>query len=287
MDFNCNILKFVIIFLFYLGITNVKSQLIYPVVGTYNNKSAQGMVIFENKAYLFNDGGHCRVFDLQTSTVIREFDLASSSKDCHVNNVCLGAETPKGRTVPLMYITEYNGEMRCLVEDIGNDSVPPSLLQAISYHNGKGTKILNWTVDIPNRWLYALYTLKMNKTVSDGVVNRILKFHLPKITDGNNIVLTPDHIIEQFDVAFSNGVQGGKIRDGYWYIAAGLQETARARFDSERAIVVIDLKKRCLQRKIDLNLITVNEPEDIDFFKKKMLLYCGQNGGLYEVTYKK
>ena len=42
------------------------TQLRYPVVGTYKGKSAQGMAIWKNNAYIFNDGGHCRVLDLKT-----------------------------------------------------------------------------------------------------------------------------------------------------------------------------------------------------------------------------
>ena len=42
------------------------NQLIYPVVGTYQGKSAQGMAIWGEDAYLFNNGGHCRVFDLKS-----------------------------------------------------------------------------------------------------------------------------------------------------------------------------------------------------------------------------
>ena len=41
----------------------VKGNLAYPIVGTYKGKSAQGMAIWQNYAYLFNDGGHCRVLN--------------------------------------------------------------------------------------------------------------------------------------------------------------------------------------------------------------------------------
>lgn len=37
------------------------AQLAYPVVGTYKKKSAQGMAIHQDRAYLFSDGGRCRM----------------------------------------------------------------------------------------------------------------------------------------------------------------------------------------------------------------------------------
>ena len=67
------------------------------------------------------------------------------------------------------------------------------------------------------------------------------------------------------------------------YLPTGLQESARGRFNAERALQVINLKKRQIVRKVDLSFVTTNEPEDIDFYKGKALLYCGQEGGIYKV----
>ena len=70
------------------------------------------------------------------------------------------------------------------------------------------------------------------------------------------------------------------------YIVTGLPETASHRRNSKRAIHVIDLEKKELVKTIDLTYVTTNEPEDIDFYNGKCLLYCGQNGGIYEVDLK-
>lgn len=37
---------------------------------------------------------------------------------------------------------------------------------------------------------------------------------------------------------------------------------------------------------IDLTYVTTNEPEDIDFYKNKILLYCNGEGGIYELKFK-
>ncbi len=41
-----------------------------------------------------------------------------------------------------------------------------------------------------------------------------------------------------------------------------------------------------IERTIDLTDVTENEPEDMDFYHGKALLYTGQGGGLYEVNLK-
>lgn len=254
----------------------------YIVDGTYNGKGAQGMSIHKNIAFLFNDGGHFRVYDLKKSIVLKECDLASSSKTCHVNNACFSYEFLNNNSLPLLYITEYLGERRCFVECI-DDNYNTVLLQTISFkRNGKPVFVWNWCVDAEDKCLYALHNVSMDKK-NKNVVNKVVKFKLPNLTDGKNIVLTENDILDAYEVNFANGVQGGKIRKGYWYISAGLHENNKDKFDSERAIIVIDLKKRKIDRIIDLTSITTDEPEDIDFYKGEILLYCGQAGGLYFV----
>ena len=74
-------MKYILVFVFsYLYIGLGFSQIVYPIVGRYQGKTAQGMAIWEDEAYLFNDEGHCRVLNLKTGKVQREFDLASSGK---------------------------------------------------------------------------------------------------------------------------------------------------------------------------------------------------------------
>ena len=260
-------------------------KLVHKVEGTYRNKSAQGMAINKDIAFLFNDGGHFRVYDLKTSVILKEGDLASASKTCHVNSACFSNQFYKDSPLPLLYITEYLGDRRCFVEYFNND-YESVLAQTISYQkNGKPVFVWNWSVDAKGDALYALNNVSMQKSTKN-VVNRVVKFKLPKLADGDKIILTENDVVDTYDVNFANGVQGGKIKNGYWYISTGLHERNKDKFDAERAIIVIDLKKRRIDRIVDLSSITQNEPEDIDFYGKKILLYCGQTGGLYDVNEK-
>jgi hypothetical protein len=67
------------------------------------------------------------------------------------------------------------------------------------------------------------------------------------------------------------------------YIATGLWESDKNTQETRRIIVVVDLKKKRKVKEIDVNLLTTNEPEGIDFYKSNCLLFCGQTGGIYRV----
>lgn len=258
------------------------AQLIYPIVGQYKNKSAQGMAIWGDNAYLMNDGGRCRVYNLKTATVDHEFMLASASSDCHVNNACFGSVFIEDNKIPVIYITEYKGRHRCLVENITNDTIS-QLMQTIEYTvEHVPVFVLNWCVDTKNHFIYAITNIRKDIKKENGVVNQVLRFRLPDVNE-SSVVFTEKDVLDRFEISFPNGIQGAKIKREYMFIVTGLQETSKDRFDSERAIIVVDLKKRKIDRKIDLTCVTMNEPEDMDFYKNDILLYCGQTGGIYKV----
>ena len=82
----------------------VKSQMLYPSVGSYDGKSAQGMAIWDDQAYLFNYGGHCRILNLKTCDIVGSFLLASANKSNHVNNACFGSDVYNLDNKPVIYI---------------------------------------------------------------------------------------------------------------------------------------------------------------------------------------
>lgn len=266
----------------YIAIGHSFAQLKYPIVGTYKGKSAQGMAIWEDSAFLFNDGGHCRVLNLKTGEIIREIDLASAGKNTHVNSACFGSECPRGGNIPAIYISEYKSPSRCFVEHIGNNCCV--LLQTIKIvEKGKDVFVQSWIVDNKNKFIYAIARETPLKGEKNSDKVKISKYRLPQLYEGTDIVFTEKDCIDTFVVNFASGTQGGIIKGRYMYLTTGLQESARGQFNAERAIQVIDLKKKELTRRIDLSLVTTNEPEDMDFYKGMALLYCGQEGGLYKV----
>lgn len=261
-----------------------EAQLRYPIVGTYKGKSAQGMAIWDDKAYLFNDGGHCRVLNMLTGEIEYEFDVASAGKNTHVNAACFGKEYINNSKIPILYISEYNIPSRCFVECL-NDSAS-SLVQTIQIkENGKPVFVQSWIPDNAHGCLYAIARLPSSNGEKNSSRVGISKYRLPTLVEGNNIVFTKSDCIDFFVVDFASGTQGGVIKGKKMYLPTGLQESAKGQFNAERAIQVIDLKKKKLVKRIDLTFVATNEPEDIDYYKKDLLLYCGQEGGIYKIKY--
>ena len=253
------------------------AQMVYPMVGQYKNRSAQGMAIFGDYAYVFNDGGLCRMLNLRTEKIDGEFMLQCASKDTHVNSACFSQQYIGDNPIPALYITEFYGKRRCFVEVIHNGI--SKLVQTIELKNQQGRNpfVREWIVDNKEGMLYAVI-----REVNQNDRNVIRKFHLPKLIDGKEIVLTDEQVLDEFSVRFVNGLQGGKIKGRYMYIATGFTPLHGEGKYFDREIKVIDLKKKKLVRSIDLSKVTVNEPEDIDFYKGNCLLFAGGTGGIYK-----
>lgn len=274
---------YLIIGLLVFGFICMDAQLVYPIVGTYKGKSAQDMAIYGDKAYLMNDGGHCRVLNLEMGIIEKEMDLACSNNNTHINNVCFGVEVQKGADIPLIYVSETNKPHRCFVEDINGDK--PVLLQTIeAFEGGKNYSNHNWVVDRDKEHLYGLKCYWHQYLDKDNNIKTVItKYRLPKLIDGEKIELSEKDILDRFDIYFPNTMQGATIKKGKMYIASGMQERERNNTETERAIIVIDLKKKIIKKRTTINFLTTNEPEGIDFDKSKCLLFCGQTGGVYLV----
>lgn len=277
------IMKSFFIFLFFQIIaTNVQAQLRYPIVGNYKGRGAQGMAIYGDSAFLMSDGGLCRLYNLAKKKLEREFVLASSSPHNHVNNVCFGPDHYKGNALPLIYVSECNNSFRCFVENIKADSC--ELIQTIEVKDLEA--VIDWVVDCKSRNLYSIS--RTGEVIDDAgnCICNVKKYRLPSIDEGNSIVLSEQDIIDQFPVSFPNILQGCKIRKNMMYLVTGFQESLSYRMDAGRSLKVIDLKSKKLLKEFDLTYVTTNEPEDIDFYKGNCLMYCGQEGGIYEINYR-
>lgn len=261
-----------------------RAQLVYPVVGTYKGKFAQGMAIWGDCAYLFNEGGGCRVLNLRNGSIVAEFPLGSANAKNHVATACFGKEVPKEGNVPALYVAEFSGASRCFVECVSDSS--SRLIQIIeATENGKNYLIQCWLVDTKNSHIYTVSGRQMAD--SEGrwpVVFR--KYNLPQLKDGKQIVLTEQEKLEQFEMDFPNCLQGGCIRKGYMYIVTGFQQSLSKSARAKRSLKIIDLKSKSIKKEIDLTYITTNEPEGFDFFRNTALMFCGQEGGIYKIRYK-
>lgn len=250
----------------------------YDFPGRYEKQAAQGMAIYENLALLFNNEGHCRIYDLTTKKKLTEFDLASHGGSNHVNCVSFGVEQPKGAYFPVIYVSECYGNRQCFVESISPKG--PRLLQTLTIKTG-GTeeRSFDWVVDRANKFIYSLAGNSVNG--QKGI--QITKWHLPPLGK-KKITFQKSDIVDQFDVSFPNLTQGACIRGDYLYLPVGLHDApAGAPEFKSREIIIVNLKTKKIEKSIDINASCPREPEDCDFYGNTLLLYCGQDGGLWRI----
>lgn len=263
-----------------------RSQPFCNVSGTYQKKSAQGMAIYGKMSCLLSNTGLCRIINLKTRKQVSSFRLGCYGEKNHANCASFGIESVKDSRIPVMYVSECAGKCRCFVESISDTS---SLLVQTIHLDRKGIDAIahDWVVD---RKTKSLYSIARRQYASDSTVktyaHRINRYRLPRLNEGKDVTLTDTDVLESFDVFFPNLQQGATIKGKYLYLPTGRNQSQNKMEDAERALIVVDLKTHQIARIIDLTSITNNEPEDCDFYKGKLLLYCGQSGGLYEIPYK-
>ena len=125
-----------------------------------------------------------------------------------------------------------------------------------------------------------------NNSNEKQILHRINYYRLPRLREGKHVVLSDKDVLDSFDIFFPNMLQGGTIKGDYLYLPTGLCDTSEVRADKERSLIIVNLKTHKIEQKIDLTNLTKDEPEDCGFYKNKLLLFCGQSGGLYEIPLK-
>lgn len=170
------------------------------------------------------------------------------------------------------------------MENINLDSA--KVIQTLQYQAGGGEAqvVHDWIVDREERKLYGVSRLLVpdGNKASDSL--RIIRFPLPLLSDGN-VTLTAKDVEEQFHIYLPNLLQGGSIRKGILYLPVGLHTGNEHRKDAERAIVMVNLKRQQVTHILNLQEKLMNEPEDVDFHGKHLLLFCGQTGGIYRIKH--
>lgn len=240
-------------------------------------RSAQGMDIYGDRAYILYDTGVCAVYDLlaRNSEPVDVFKLGSyndgvPAKDYlnHANSCMFGSIHFGDNPIPLLYVTIGTGigadedgfYYRCAVENItetvgmdGCSHFEAETLQTITYKpDGIEDTAFDppcwgcpaFFVDTDKGFLYifsAKYRTKYG-CIPEGEHNRyiITKFNLPKLTDGKMVCLTPKDIIDQFSVESDvMFTQGGMLLDEKIYYTFGCPKIG---YPLE--MLVFDLNKR-------------------------------------------
>ena len=239
--------------------------------------SAQGMSIWQNKAFILYDTGCCGVYDLESrkSDPLAFFPLGSynpgiPSKDYknHANSCMFSNVHWHGNPIPLLYVTIGNGigqdedgfHYRCAVENIvctiapdGTEEYHAETLQIITY-KPEGIEAFpfespSWGcpaffVDCDEGYLY-IFSARYRTTrgmVPDGKKNAyiVTQFHLPMVQADSMIHLTPADILDQFTIdADVLFTQGGTLYNHRIYYTFGCP---KAGYPDQ--VMVVDLHEK-------------------------------------------
>lgn len=269
--------------------------------------SAQGMGIWDDKAFVLYDTGVCAVYDFiqREASPLDVFRLGSynagnPTRDYlnHANDCMFSKIHLHGNPIPLLYVTIGTGIgmdddgyfYRCAVENIQFDGehYRSETVQTISYvpQGIEQTSFQQpcwgcpaWLIDPDKGFLYifsAKYRTK-REYIPSGEHNQymITKFPLPDPAKGGFVRLTPGDILDQFTIASDvQFTQGGTIDAGKLYYTFGLPAKGYP-----NTIMVLDLKKKKLHSVIeDLDdAMNFEEIECCAIHDGK--LYANTNGG--------
>ena len=280
-------------------------------------RSAQGMDVWEDRAYILYDTGVCAVYDLQSrrGRPIDSFPLGSYNEGKpsreylnHANSCMFSAIHYEGNPIPLLYVTTgtgigFDGDgyyYRCAVENIvrtvdanGSESHAAHTVQTIAYHPEGiektpfqppcwGCPAFFADTDVGLLYLFSAKYRTKRECVPEGQSNEyvITQFPLPSPDAGGFVRLTPRDILDQFSVASDvMFTQGGMLWD---HCIAYTFGCAKAGYPTH--IMAFDLRRRAIVNHIG-NLDGALCGEEIECCAQyRGMLLCNTNeGGIYAV----
>ena len=159
------------------------------------------------------------------------------------------------------------------------------LVQTIHFDDVDGLfgYALQWVVDRQNKVLYGFGNTTKDKDL-EGNRHRIIKFRLPKISEGD-VVFGKDDIIETYTVE-EHGLKYATIGQGLCIWKGKLMmPTGLGTPEYPSYLFVWDLRNRKPVEVLDMSLGTTGELEDLAHFRCNRFLVQGQDG-LFEMKYR-
>lgn len=276
-------------------------------------RSAQGMAIWGDRAFILYDTGVCGVYDLKTRNPepLAQFPLGSYNPGIpsreylnHANSCMFSRIHLRDNPIPLLYVstgtgTGYDGDgfyYRCAVENIveaPDGTCRAETVQTISYHpEGQlpgafespawGCPCFMTDNDTGHLYIFSARYRTKSGCVPEGERNAyiVTKLPLPDPCEGGLIRLGPGDILDQFtvssDVLFT---QGGCIIDSKLYFTFGYPQGGYPLH-----IMVFDLARKCLAAQMH-HLTEAFGGEEIEccgMYRGKLL--CNTcNGSIFEI----
>ena len=218
--------------------------------------SGQDGAIYNGKLFRFDSIGNCRIYNVDDFTKIASAKLKGDIIP-HCNAVFFGSEFfDEIDEFPALYANIYNNYAKyqdklkgtCLVYRIilNDNEYSLNLKQVIKIgfcedelwcsKNGDIRPYGNFAYDSVYNRYYAFNMMDELK------ITRYFAFNMPKLSDGFEVVLNKEDIIEYFDCPYHNYVQGAVMHEGKIYSVEGFSNNIYA----PTAIRIIDttLKKQ-------------------------------------------
>lgn len=251
--------------------------------------SYQGMDVYKNYLVSLQDKGIATIYKLSPGkyTPVGQFHLATYNEVNHANVLTFGCEKfDKKDPLPLAYISQchrkpYNGMKDVLfVERIAADLQSSSLVQTILYddRNGDFGYALQWVIDQEKQLLYGYGNTVDNTNPANR--HRIIKFRLPRLAEGEFVVLKPEDALENYLIEEVSDFRFNPIGQGlYVYKDKLYMPTGIGRYETPSIMYVWDLVAKSMEV-VDFTHCTAGELEDIGRYRGHFILQS-QDGIFY------
>lgn len=257
-------------------------------VSKYEKGNYQGMDCYKDYILSCKHTGIATVWKYNGEGIekLGSFDLATHDEVNHSNVASFGCEFyDKKDPLPLVYISQchkkpYKGRKDVLfVERVAPDLQSSELVQTIFYDdvNNDFGYALQWVVDRKHKMLYGFGNTTKDKDL-EGNRHRIIKFRLPKLSAGKEVVLRPqdalkNYVVEDHGLKYATIGQGLCISKNRLMMPTGLGTEQYPSY-----LFVWDLKKKSPVAVLDMSKATSGELEDLAWYKKNLYFIQGQDG---------
>lgn len=253
----------------------------------------QGMAIWDKYLVSLQNTGLATIYRLHKDSLqfIRQFPLASNTKENHANVAFFGTERfDKEDEFPLLYVSQcskqrYKGMKDvCFVERISLTG-QPQLVQTIVLDDKEGLfgYALQWMIDRKHNLLIGYGNTIEN--MGKGNRWRTMIFKMPKLSQGPVVHLNPkdaidNYCIQDLDPRFpSNHIgQGACIINDQMFIPVGLGTEQHPSI-----IYVWNMKKKHLDNILDFQQQVPHEFEDCEPYENTLIMQTN-GGGLIRFT---
>lgn len=226
------------------------------------------------------------IYNLHTNSKLASLDVPYGNYTIpHCNTSVFGNEFGSENSIaPLLYVSQWNGERNCLVYDITlTEGVYAVELKQVISTSGitqavEGIGMRDWIVDTDNNFIYSMSYYINSDSTAEGNKTMFVKFALPTLSDGNEVVLTQPDVLDNFELEFFKFFQDKCYNGGKIYIAAGM-----GNYPTITKLRVLDLTTKQIVTTIPLGDTYDAEPEGFDIYKDKLLMTYGSMS-LYNIS---